>query len=107
MEFKYLNPLPLEQSNYYHQLNGLITSSDDQQREVCWDEKRYDTIYYDEFIYLETHLISVLSAELKVRRRDVVGISEIRFKLANNSPQVGIISTDQIDQAWLCYSGLN
>ena len=106
MEFKYLNPLPLEQSNYYHQLNGLITSSDDQQREVCWDEKRYDTIY-DEFIYLETHSISVLSAELKVRRRDVVGISEIRFKLANNSPQVGIISTDQIDQAWLGYSGLN
>ena len=35
MEFKYLNPLPLEQSNYYHQLNRLITSSDDQQREVC------------------------------------------------------------------------
>ena len=108
IEFKYLNPLPLEQSNYYHQLNRLITSSDDQQREVCWDEKRYDdTIYYDEFIHLETHSISVLSAKLKVRRRDVVGISEIRFKLANNSPQVGIISTDQIDQAWLGYSGLN
>ena len=25
MEFKYLNPLPLEQSNYYHQLNEHIT----------------------------------------------------------------------------------
>ena len=106
MEFKYLNPLPLEQSNYYHQLNGLITSSDDQQREVCWDEKNtLDTMMI--LFICETHLISVLSAKLKVRRRDVVGISEIRFKLANNSPQVGIISTDQIDQAWLCYSGLN
>ena len=46
MEFKYLNPLPLEQSNYDHQLNELITSSDDQEREVCWDYKKYDTDFY-------------------------------------------------------------
>ena len=41
-----------------------------------------------------------MCAEFKVRGRDVEGISEIRFKLANNSPRVGIISTGQIDQAW-------
>ena len=40
-----------------------------------------------------------ISLKPKGRRRDVVGISEIRFKLANNSPWVGIISTGQIDQA--------
>ena len=43
MEFKYLNPFPLEQSNYYHQLNEHITSRDYQRycavRRVNSDEK--------------------------------------------------------------------
>ena len=76
-------------------LPGTATSA-------CCEEK-YDTDFdLILFLYIgEIHLFlfSVLT-ELKVRRSDVVGISEIRFKLANNSPRVGIISTGQIDQAW-------